>query len=155
VPPDDERAGLADLLVAAGEDLDEDLGRELLVGEADDRERRERLAADGVAIRERVGRGDPAEAPRVVDDRREEIDRLDERAARVDPEDGGVRRVLGADEQVRVRRRRESGEDGPQDLGAQLRRSPAAGDGLGEARAFPERAHGAESKRMRRGARPG
>ncbi len=45
----------------------------------DDVERRQRHAAHGVDVRERVGRGDATEIVRVVHDGREEVDRLDER----------------------------------------------------------------------------
>jgi hypothetical protein len=141
VPADDEGAGLADLLVAALQDLDEDVRLELALGEADERERGERLPAHGVDVRESVRRRDPAERARVIDDRGEEVDRLDEGAPLVEPIDGGVRRVLDADEEIGVRDRRKLREDLPQDLGRDLRRSPSAGDDLGEPLAFLEPPH--------------
>ena len=48
-------------------------------GKADDVQRGERLAAHRVDVRQRVRRGDLPEEIRIVDDRREKIDRLNER----------------------------------------------------------------------------
>ena len=65
---------------AAGEDPCQDLRRS--VGrEAAEVEREERPPAHGVDVRDGVGRGDAAEAPRIVADRRNEVGRRDERLA--------------------------------------------------------------------------
>ena len=60
-------------------------GLEPLLREAGDRERGQRTAAHRVDVADRVRRGDLAVDVRVVDDRREEIDRLHERRPALPP----------------------------------------------------------------------
>ena len=86
-------AGFAQLVVAAEEDLPDRLGVEDLVGEPGDRERGDGRAAHRVDVAQRVGRRDLSVGERVVDDRREEVDRLDQRrpAARPPVHTGIVR----------------------------------------------------------------
>jgi hypothetical protein len=61
------------------------------------------LGAHGVEIGEGVGGGDLTEVERIVDNRREEIGRDDERPARIEPPDSGVIRRAEPDQQVGVR----------------------------------------------------
>ena len=85
--------------VGAVEDRAHHLVRQLL-GQRRDREREQRHAAHREHVVERVRRGDRAEVVRVVDDRREEVDREDERTLVVEPVDRSVVRRVEADEQV-------------------------------------------------------
>ena len=99
VPTDDERAGFVHLVLPAAQDLAEDGDVQLVDGPADDVHRGQRLAAHGVDVGERVGRGDLSEAIRVIDDRREEIDRLDEGEIIGQHEDAGVIVGLATDDE--------------------------------------------------------
>ena len=72
-------AGLAQFVEAAGEDGGDDGGVEVLLRESRDRERGDRPAAHGVDVAQGVGGGNLAIGIRVVDNRREEVHRLDER----------------------------------------------------------------------------
>ena len=72
-------------------------------GKADDVQRGERLAAHGVDVGQRVRRGDLSEEVRVVDDRREEVDRLHEREIVGQHEDPRVVEGLAPDEEARIR----------------------------------------------------
>jgi hypothetical protein len=99
VAAQDRRAGRAAGGGAAGEDPGEDRGRR--VGrEAAEIEREERASAHGVDVRDGVGRGDPAEAERIVADRRDEIGRRDERLA-AEEHHAGVVQGLGPDQHAR------------------------------------------------------
>ena len=77
----------------------EHLGRKLF-GERRDGEREQRGAAHGEDVVERVRRGDRAERARVVDQRREEVDREDDRPIVVEPVDRRVVRGVEPDEEV-------------------------------------------------------
>ena len=66
---------------------------------ADQGQRHDGLAAHGIDVADRVGRGDATEVMRVVDDRHEEVGRGDQRLFVVEPIDGGVIRRLYPDEQ--------------------------------------------------------
>ena len=103
----DDRAGLGDLLRSAPENLLEDLLRQDGRGKRDERQSEDRTRPHRVDVGERVGRGDLAEEIRVVDDRREEVDRRDEHLPVADPVHG---RVVGGrvpDQQGGIRRQRE------------------------------------------------
>ena len=120
----EDRARRTNALVGAGEHLAEHLDRKLL-REGGDREREQRRAAHGEDVVQRVRRGDRAERPRIVDERREEVDREDERALVVEPVD---RRVVGGiepDEQVLGVGRHEPGEQRLEARGRVLRRAAA------------------------------
>ena len=75
-------------------------------GKSDDVQRGERLAAHRVDVRQRVRGGDLPEEVRIVDDRREEVDRLHEREIVGQQEDARVVECLAADEQARIRLQR-------------------------------------------------
>ena len=110
VPARDHAARLGDLVAAAAEDLRDDFLRHL-AREACDREREHHLAAHSVDIGHRVHRRDGAPRPRVVDDRRKEVDGLDDREVGRHAIDRRVVRRAEPDEQIRGRRR----PAGPQD----------------------------------------
>ena len=128
-------AGLADLGRRAGEDLGHDLARQLL-GEGRDRQREQHPAAHREHVGQRVRRGDLAERPRVVDERREEVERADDRQVVADPVDGRVvGRVEAGDQGVgRVAvLGAEAGERLGQEVRPELRRAAAAVGQLGQA----------------------
>ena len=101
-------AGLADLVGGAVEHGGEHVPRQLL-GERRDRQREQDPAAHREHVAQRVRRRDLAERPGVVDERREEVERADDREVVADPVGGRVvgRREPG-DQLVRLgpRRRR-------------------------------------------------
>ena len=91
-----------------------------------DRQRDERRRPHGEDVVERVRRGDRTEVAGIVDDRREEVDREDERALVVELVD---RRVVGGrepDEEIRVRFDRQGADEVLQQRRRVLRRAPAA-----------------------------
>jgi len=103
VPADHDAAGRGAALGAALEDLAQPGQlRVLVVGVADQVEGRARLAVHGVDVAQGVGGGDLAVGVRVVDDGREEVERLDERNLIGQAVDACVVVGLGADQQVRV-----------------------------------------------------
>ena len=120
VAADEYRAGLADHVQAAAEDRRQDLRAELLEREGDDVQRRDGCAAHGVDVRERVGRRDPAEVVGIVDQRREEVDRLHERDVGGQPHHRGIVPRRRSDEQPRVVLRREAPHDREQVGGREL-----------------------------------
>src|SRR5207247_903659 len=87
---------------------------------------------------ERVRGGDRPEVVGVVDDRREEVDREDERALVVEPVDRRVVRGIEADEQVLRLGRDEAAQQLLQARGGVLRRATAGG---GEIRQLHARVH--------------
>jgi hypothetical protein len=95
-----------------------------LILKADDVQRRQRLAVHRVHVGERVGRRDRAVGERVVDDRREEVDRLHDRPLRIQRDHPRVVGPFHADDQAGVSLVFEQSRRGaPQDLRGQLRRS--------------------------------
>ena len=128
-------AGLADLGRGAGEDRGEDLGRQVL-GEGRDRQREQHAAAHREHVGQCVRRGDLAVRPRVVDERREEVERADDRELVGDPiRSGVVGRGQPGDQGVvmrcgRVRAKPAQGIG--EQVGAQLRRAPAAVGQIGQ-----------------------
>ena len=106
VPPDDDRAGLVHLVLTAAEDLGEHVGREFSSGKSDDVQRREWLTAHRIDVRQRIRCRDLPEEVRVVDDRREEVDRLHEREIVGQHEHAGIVERFAANEQARIRLQR-------------------------------------------------
>ncbi len=98
---DDGAARLDHLAEAAGQNLLQDAEIALL-GKADQGERRERMAAHGIDVAERVGGGDLPEGVRVIDDRGKEVDRLDERQLRRELIHAGVVGFVEADQHVGI-----------------------------------------------------
>ena len=82
-------AGLADLGRGAREDRGQHVARQVL-GERRDRQGEQDAAAHREHVAQRVRGGDLAERPRVVDERREEVERADDREVVADPVGGGV-----------------------------------------------------------------
>ena len=107
-----------------------------LLREGRDREREQRRAAHGEDVVERVRRRDPSEERRVVDERREEVDREDERALVVEPVDGRVVRRIEADEEVLRLRGDEALQQLLEPRRGVLRRAAAADGEAREARSF-------------------
>jgi hypothetical protein len=89
--------------------LPEHLDRQLL-REGRDREREQRRAAHRENVVERVGGGDCTVVARVVDDRREEVEREDERPLVVEPVDSRVVGRCEPDEEVLRFGRDEAGQ---------------------------------------------
>jgi hypothetical protein len=139
VPAGEDRAGSADLLVGAVEDRAHDAELELL-REASDREREQRRAAHREHVVERVRRRDPPERMRVVDERREEVEREDDRAVVVEAVDGRVVGGIEADEQVLGVGRDEPAQELLEPRGGVLRGAPAGGDERGQLHAVEHRA---------------
>ena len=106
-------------------------GRQLL-GKRRDREREQRHAAHREDVVQRVRRGDRAEVVGIVDDRREEVDREDERALVVELVH---RRVVGGvepDEQVLGLGRHEPAQQLLEARRRVLRRAAACGREVGQ-----------------------
>ena len=91
--------------------------------ESHDRKRRNRRAAHGVNIAQRVGGGDGAEGERIVDDRREEVDGLHQRQIGAQSIHSGVVGCVEADKDVRIGDSRHRAEHFVQQLWTQFRRS--------------------------------
>jgi hypothetical protein len=102
-----------------------------LIGERRDRQREQDAATHREHVAHRVRCGDLPEGPRVVDQRREEVDRPDDREVVAD----AIRsRVIGrlepGDQLVRRRLCAEPGQRLRQEVGAEFRRTtPAVGQG--------------------------
>ena len=124
----DDAARLGDLLRAAAHDLAEDRRVERL-RERRDVERHQHLAAHRVDVAHGVRRGDRAERVRVVDDGREEVDRLDDRQVVGQAVDGGVVGAVEPDEEVGERRGVERLRDRRDDVGQRRERGLAGAAG--------------------------
>src|SRR5215208_7549280 len=106
----------------------EGVARQLL-GERRDREREEDAAAHREHVTERVGSGDLAVGSRVVDERREEVERADDREVVTQPVDGSVvgRREAG-DQLIGCCRGAKTDQSIGQEVRAELgRATPAIG----------------------------
>src|SRR5205807_9097052 len=100
VPARDHAPRLGDLVPAAAKYVRDDrLGH--LTRESGDREREQHLAAHRVDVRHRVDGGDGAPGPRIVDDRWEEVDGLDDRQIGRETIDRRVVSRAEPDEQIR------------------------------------------------------
>ena len=108
--------------------------REVL-GERRDRQREQHPAAHREHVGQGVGRGDLAVRDRVVDERREEVERAEDREVVGDPVGGGVVGRLEAGDELRRRSPapRPAREGIGQQVRAELRRAAAAVGELGEA----------------------
>src|SRR5450830_985399 len=120
---------------AAGEDFLDHLDRQLVERHADDRQSHDRVAAHGVDVRQRVGRGDATEVVGIIDDRRKKIGGRDQRLTVVQAIHGGVVARLRAHQQVlgqgaHRRGREQLGEHAGRNLAA----AAAAMGELGEAK---------------------
>ena len=132
VAAEQRHAGLAQLVEPAGEDGGDDGGIEIALRKPCDGERGQRLPAHGVDVAEGVGGGNLAVRVRVVDDGREEVDRLDKGR----PSRPGVNaRIVGRAE-IKQDPRILLSRNATQDLGELARgefaRSTGAGDHFGQ-----------------------
>ena len=108
MPAGQHATRLEHLLGASAQDLGGDLLRKR-TRQAADVERQHDLSTHGVDVAHRVGRGDRAVVVRVIDDWREEIDRLNDGEIVGDPIDRGVVGHLQANLQRREALGREQG----------------------------------------------
>ena len=123
----EQAAGLAHRSVGRGENGGHRVVGELL-GERGDGEGEDRLAAHREDVVQRVDRRDRPEVVGIVDERREEVDREDERPPLVEPVDRRVVARREPDEQVLGLCGEESGQELLESRRRILRRA-AAGDG--------------------------
>jgi hypothetical protein len=100
VAADEGDPGFVKLLSAPAHDLCEYFQVLGTIGRTGDCHGGQRRAAHCVHIAERVGGRDSTEAERIIDNRGEEVERLNERAVCVDPEDTGIIRGRKADEHI-------------------------------------------------------
>ena len=105
VPACKNRARGPYALVGAGEDVTERLDRKLL-GKRRDGERQQRYPTHREHVVQRIRRCDRAKRARIVDERREEVDREHERALVIEPIHGGVVRRIESNEQILGLRRK-------------------------------------------------
>ena len=99
VPACEQTARRAHLLIGRSEDRAEHLHRQLL-REGGDREREQRHTAHREHVVERVRRSDRAVVARIVDHRREEVEREDQGALVVEPVNSRIVRGREPDEQI-------------------------------------------------------
>ena len=78
----------------------EDVDGQARLRKPHDGQSEQRSRAHGVDVAERVGRRDLPEDERIIHDRREEIDRLDQRGAAVKQVDSGVVGCLVANQDI-------------------------------------------------------
>ena len=91
------------LVLAAAQNLGEYLDRQLTRREADDVERRQRFATHRVDVGQRVRRSNLPEEVGIVDDRGEEVDRLDQREIVGQRKDPRIVEGLAPDNEARIR----------------------------------------------------
>ena len=99
VPACEQRPRGPDLLVGGGEDVGQDLRRQLF-GKRRDRKREQRRAAHREDVVQRIRGRDRAVVGGIVDDGREEVEREDERSLVVETVDGRVVGRREPDQQV-------------------------------------------------------
>ena len=122
----DGKSRFASLLGAAAKDLLEHFKRKNIRGERSDRQPEDWCRAHGVDVGDGVGRGNRSEQIRIVDNRREEIDRLRDRLIAVDPQDGRIVAGVVTDEKIpQPFSRREFRQDGVKVILTQLAGSTA------------------------------
>ena len=117
-----DRAGSTNALLGAGKHLAEHLDRELL-RKGGDRKRQERRAAHRVHVVQRVRRSDGTERSRIVDERREEVDREHDRPLVVQAVDRSIVGRIETDEQILGFGRDEPCEERLETRGRVLRRT--------------------------------
>ena len=102
-------------------------------GKADDVQRGERLAAHRVDVGQRVRGGDLPEEVRIVDDRREEVDGLDEREIVGQHKDPRIVEGLAPDDEARIGLEGQTAQRARQVTRTQLGGSTSAARERGEA----------------------
>ena len=128
----------ASRLGSAAENSRDHVSLEALVRERRNRKRRERAAAHGVDVAQRVGCGDLAVDERVVDDRREEIDRLHDRRAVIPPVHTGIVRIPEVHQNPWVSLRRDVAQHLSELASGEFARSTGAAHHLSEPLLFRE-----------------
>jgi hypothetical protein len=104
--------------------------------EADDIQSRQGLAAHGVDIAQGISHGNPTEVVRVIDYRREKVDRLHESQVVRELIDAGVFRPLHARDEIGVGLERQAGQRFGEVARTYLAGSTRAVNGLGKAQLF-------------------
>ena len=97
----DGNARLGADFAAAGKDLTDLSGRQLVDGHAQNRQRHDRPPAHGIDVGNGVGGGDAAEIARIVHHRHEEIGGRNDAGIIVHLPDGGIVGGLGPDQKLR------------------------------------------------------
>src|SRR5439155_1434468 len=126
-------AGFPELVEAAPEDRSNRASVEPFAGECGDRECCQRRATHRVDVAQRVGRGDLSVGVRVIDNRREEIDRLHERRSALPPEHTRIVRGPEVDEDAVVLLRGNVTQHLSELACGEFARSTGAGDHLRQA----------------------
>ena len=102
VPARNRNAGRGAHRRAAGKDRPDDVERHFIEGDAENRERHDRLAAHRVDVGDRIGGGDASKIMRVVDDRHEEVGGRNDAGLVVELPDRRIVAGLHPDDQPRV-----------------------------------------------------
>jgi hypothetical protein len=126
VAAEDGASGFAHFFEAAAQDGFEDVeigGFFAGAGKSDDGESGEGSASHGIHVAERIGGGDGAEGERVVYDRGEEVNGLDECEILAEKVHSGIVGCIEADKDIRVDDARQGAEHFVQQLWTQFRRS--------------------------------
>ena len=124
VPAGDRNAGAGAGCRSACQDVACDLDRELAERHAEDRQGQDGCATHRIDVTDRIGRRDPSEIMRIVNDRHEKVGGGDDALVVAQLPDRRVVRRLGADEELREKRRGFPGQELLQDGRGQL--APAA-----------------------------
>jgi hypothetical protein len=132
VAADHDRACCPDALRSAVDDVGQHAEIELTFWERDDVERRSRSTSHCVHVAQRVRRSDLAERIRVVHNRREEVDGVDDRQILPQTEYPCVVGRFRSDDQIGMRERREAVQHVQQVGRAELGRSTSCGNLLRE-----------------------
>jgi hypothetical protein len=132
VATDDHRACCRGALGAPAQDRDQDLGRELVLGVGENVERSYRSSTHREDVAHRVGGADLAERVRIVDQRRKEVDGIDDRQIVLQAIDPGVVVAGGTGEQTRIGLRWKLRQNARQVTRTQLGGSTTAAKFLGQ-----------------------
>ena len=132
MPADQYYPGLVHLVNAAFEHVPEDGDIHGFLGKADDIQSRQGLAAHGVNVAQGIGDGNLAELIGIVDDWREEIDRLDDSQVFGKLIYAGVLRSLHSGDEIGVGTEGQAGQRLGEVTRTYLASSTRAMNGLGE-----------------------
>ena len=125
-------AGFAELVEAAAKNRADDVAVEALLREAGDRQRGQGTPTHRVDVADRIGRRDLAIDVRVVDDGREEVDRLHQCRAALPPVHTRIVRRPEVDEDAVVSLRWDGAQHLSELAGGEFARSTGAGHHLRE-----------------------
>ena len=130
-------AGAVQLLEPALENSGDDVALDAFLRKPGNRERRQRPAAHRVDVAQRVRSRDLAVDERVVHDRREEVDGLNERRPAIPPVHTRIVRGPEVDEDTVVRRDRNGAQHLSELAGGEFARSTSAGDHVRQSHGSP------------------